>query len=144
MLQLVDFADEGGGAYYRDLAVNTIRLACDTPDGPPRSSAELLARLHRERACSRSTRKARSRVAEIARPAEANSWTGSAPATPPSSPPSAAPSTAASASTRLDTAYFLLDGLRLKYEAGYLARFLVEEFTQWAVGRKATRRSASC
>jgi hypothetical protein len=37
---------------------------------------------------------------------------------------------------QIDSAYFLLDGLRLKYEAGYLARFLVEEFTQWAVGRK--------
>ncbi len=36
----------------------------------------------------------------------------------------------------IDTAYFLLDGLRLKYEAGYLARFLVEDFTQWAAGRK--------
>ena len=36
----------------------------------------------------------------------------------------------------VDSAYFLLDGLRLKYEAGYLARFLVEEFTQWAVERK--------
>ena len=37
---------------------------------------------------------------------------------------------------QVDSAYFLLDGLRLKYEAGYLARFLVEDFTQWAVGRK--------
>ena len=37
---------------------------------------------------------------------------------------------------RSTAAYFLLDGLRLKCEAGYLARFLVEEFTQWAVGRK--------
>src|SRR5207244_11272221 len=37
---------------------------------------------------------------------------------------------------QIDSAYFLLDGLRLKYEAGYLARFLVEEFTQCAVGRE--------
>ncbi len=36
----------------------------------------------------------------------------------------------------IDCAYFLLDGLRLKHEAGALARFLVEDFTQWAVARK--------
>ena len=37
---------------------------------------------------------------------------------------------------QVDTAYFLLDGLRLKREAGNLARFLIEDFTQWAVARK--------
>ena len=41
LLQLIDFADEGGGTFYRDLAVNTVRLACDTTSGPPRSSAIL-------------------------------------------------------------------------------------------------------
>ncbi|HEV7805017.1 MAG TPA: hypothetical protein VGO80_04315 [Solirubrobacteraceae bacterium] len=44
-MQLIDWADEGGGAYYRDLSTNLIRLACTPPDGPPRSSRELLARL---------------------------------------------------------------------------------------------------
>ncbi len=48
LLQLIDFADEGGGTFYRDLAVNTVRLACETADGPPRSAAELLDRLRRE------------------------------------------------------------------------------------------------
>lgn len=47
LTQLIDWADEGGGAYYRDLSVNLVRLACTAPDGPPRSSAELLARLHK-------------------------------------------------------------------------------------------------
>src|SRR5206468_4416622 len=45
LVQLVDWADEGGGAYYRDLSMNLVRLACTAPDGPPRSSRELLARL---------------------------------------------------------------------------------------------------
>ena len=45
LVQLIDWADEGVGAYYRDLSTNLIRLACTAPDGPPRSSRELLARL---------------------------------------------------------------------------------------------------
>jgi Cdc6-like AAA superfamily ATPase len=45
LVQLIDWADEGGGAYYRDLSVNLVRAACAAPQGPPRSSCELLARL---------------------------------------------------------------------------------------------------
>jgi Cdc6-like AAA superfamily ATPase len=134
LLQLIDFADEGGGAYYRDLAVNTVRLACDVPAGPPRGSQELLARLRRDTLLKLHP-KSSAQAAEIAAlPKEqldgiraryaaffatvSNALDGSL------------------AFDQIDTAYFLLDGLRLKYEAGYLARFLVEEFTQWAVGRK--------
>jgi hypothetical protein len=137
LLQLIDFADEGGGAYYRDLAVNTIRLACDNPSGPPRSSAELLVRLHRN-ALLKLHPKGSLALAEIAalpkekldgiRARYAAFFTTVAGAL-----------DGQVAFDELDSAYFLLDGLRLKHEAGYLARFLVEEFTQWAVGRK--RRS---
>jgi hypothetical protein len=49
LVQLVDWADEGGGTYYRDLSVNLIRAACQAPQGPPHSSDELLARLDRGR-----------------------------------------------------------------------------------------------
>jgi hypothetical protein len=45
LVQLIDWAEEGGGTYYRDLSTNLVRLACTAPDGPPRSSMELLARL---------------------------------------------------------------------------------------------------
>ena len=134
LLQLVDFADEGGGAYYRDLAVNTIRLACDSPAGPPRSSAELLARLHRTTlvglypkgsAAQNEIRAVTKEHLDGIRARYAAFFAtvaGSLDGT--------------TALDQLDTAYFLLDGLRLKWEAGYLARFLVEEFTQWAVSRK--------
>jgi hypothetical protein len=47
LVELIDWADEGGGTYYRDLSVNLVRLACLAPQGPPRSSGELLARLDR-------------------------------------------------------------------------------------------------
>jgi hypothetical protein len=47
LVQLIDWADEGGGTYYRDLSVNLVRAACNAPGGPPRSSSELLRRLDR-------------------------------------------------------------------------------------------------
>lgn len=134
LLQLVDFADEGGGAYYRDLAVNTIRLACDTPSGPPRSSAELLARLHRDSLGALHPKGSPAQAEIKALPKDQFEGIRAR----------YAAFFATVAGTldgtvgleEIDTAYFLLDGLRLKWEAGYLARFLVEEFTQWAVGRK--------
>ena len=49
LVQLIDWADEGGGTYYRDLSINLVRAACQAPGGPPRSSAELLDRLDRDR-----------------------------------------------------------------------------------------------
>ena len=134
LLQLIDFANEGGGAYYRDLAVNTIRLACDTASGPPRSSGELLHRLHRPGLLALHP-PGSAAVAEIralepeqldgirARYAAFFATVGGA-------------LDGSVGFEEIDAAYFLLDGLRLKWEAGYLARFLVEEFTQWAVGRK--------
>jgi DNA polymerase III delta prime subunit len=134
LLQLIDFADQGGGTFYRDLAVNTVRLACDTDNGPPRSSAELLARLRHDTliklhprgsaAAAEVTALTREQLDGIrARYAAFFTTVGAA-------------LDGRHAFDQFDSAYFLLDGLRLKYEAGYLARFLVEEFTQWAVGRK--------
>jgi hypothetical protein len=133
LLQLVDFAESGGGTYYRDLAVNAIRLACVTPAGPPRSSGELLRRLTRDAlteihppgspAAGEVASLARELDGIRARYAAFFATVGGA-------------LDGAVALDELDCAYLLLDGLRLKYEAGYLARFLVEEFTQWCVGRK--------
>jgi hypothetical protein len=48
LLEVIEFATEGAAAYYRDIAKTALRLACNHPDGPPRSSAELLARLDYE------------------------------------------------------------------------------------------------
>jgi hypothetical protein len=45
LLEVIEFATEGAAAYYRDIAKTALRLACHHPDGPPRPSAELLARL---------------------------------------------------------------------------------------------------
>ena len=48
LLEVVQFATEGPAAYYRDIAKTALQLACNHPDGPPRCSSELLARLDYE------------------------------------------------------------------------------------------------
>jgi hypothetical protein len=48
LLEVIEFVAEGPAAYYRDLAKTALQLACKHPDGPPRSSAELLRRLDYE------------------------------------------------------------------------------------------------
>ena len=49
LLEVIPFAEAGPAAYYRDIAKTALQLACRHPDGPPRSSAELLHRLDYER-----------------------------------------------------------------------------------------------
>lgn len=134
LLQLVDFAESGGGTYYRDLAVNAIQLACTPAAGPPRSSVELLRRLRREAlaelhpagslAAAEVAGLGREQINGIrARYAAFFATVGSS-------------LDGATGLEQVDCASFLLDGLALKHESGYLARFLVEEFTQWAAVRK--------
>ena len=48
LLEVIEFASEGPAAYYRDIAKTALQLACNHPDGPPRSSSELLYRLDYE------------------------------------------------------------------------------------------------
>ncbi len=49
LLEVINFARSGPAAYYRDIAKTALQLACNHPQGPPRSSAELLERLDYER-----------------------------------------------------------------------------------------------
>ncbi|HEY7829112.1 MAG TPA: hypothetical protein VIC06_00925 [Solirubrobacteraceae bacterium] len=48
LMEIVDYAREGSGAWYRDVAKAALGLACEHPQGPPRDSATLLARLDME------------------------------------------------------------------------------------------------
>jgi len=134
LVEVIDFAEEGPGAYYRDQAVNVVRLACEAPGGPPRSAAELLHRLdHANLEVAYRDDQAglqdvwaytARQVAEVR--ARYSAFFGSL-------------------RRRLDdgwafedatAGYLLLDGLRLKHEAARLARLLIEDFTQYAVERK--------
>lgn len=49
LLEVIAFAETGPAAYYRDIAKSALQLACNHPEGPPRSSGELLRRLDYER-----------------------------------------------------------------------------------------------
>jgi hypothetical protein len=45
LMEVIDYASEGPAAWYRDVAKNVLRLVCEHPDGPPRASGEVLARM---------------------------------------------------------------------------------------------------
>lgn len=49
LLDVIEFAESGPAAYYRDIAKTALQLACNHPEGPPRSSQELIERLDYER-----------------------------------------------------------------------------------------------
>lgn len=138
LVQLIDWADEGGGTYYRDLAVNVVRAACTAPAGPPRSSAKLRGRLDRnalgglwaghERAAALTAIKAehvdacRQRYAAFL-DATAGQLDGRW------------------AFEDTDCAYLLLNELLYGEETSKLGRFLVEDFKQYLAARKqATQR----
>lgn len=137
LTQLIDWADEGGGAYYRDLAMNVVRLACTAPDGPPRSSRELLERLDKsgllilwagraeamevERFRDEHIDACRQRYRSFFDAADGQldgSW----------------------ALEDADCAYLLLNELLYAEETTKLARFLVEDFKQYLAGRNADGR----
>jgi hypothetical protein len=137
LVQLIDWADEGGGTYYRDLSVNLVRAACNAPTGPPRSSHELLRRLNQnamldlwaghERATAIAGFKAehfdsaRQRYAAFFDACEGQldgNW----------------------AFEDTDCGYLLLNELLYGEETSKLGRFLVEEFKQYLAGRKQDDR----
>lgn len=45
LMEIIDYTSEGPAAWYRDVAKNVLRLVCEHPDGPPRSSAQALERM---------------------------------------------------------------------------------------------------
>jgi hypothetical protein len=137
LVQLVDWADGGGGAYYRDLSVNLVRLACTAPAGPPRSSQDLLGRL--DKTTLMTLWAGHPRAGEIARFRDEHidacrqryrsffdatdgqldgSW----------------------AFEDADCAYILLNELLYAEETTKLARLLIEDFKQYLAARNPDRR----
>jgi hypothetical protein len=45
LMEIIDYTSDGPAAWYRDVAKNVLRLVCDHPSVPPRSSTEALARM---------------------------------------------------------------------------------------------------
>lgn len=133
LVQLIDWSDEGGGTYYRDLSVNLVRLACTAPAGPPRSSEELLARLEKRRLVELWAGTGREREIAAFKAEHIDSCR------------QRYRSFFDAVDGRLDggfafedtdAAYLLLNELAYGEETGKLARFLIEDFKQYVAARK--------
>jgi hypothetical protein len=130
LMEVIDYATDGPASWYRDVAKNVLRLVCEHPDGPPRSSATLLARMdadalaaaHRGASAlaalnAQQVRQVRLRYEAFfgqTRGALDGDW--------------AWEDTAA--------AYLLLDSLALREETAGLARMLFEDFAHYFTTRK--------
>ncbi len=131
LMEIIDYSSEGPAAWYRDVAKTTLRLVCEHPDGPPRSSAHVLSRM--DHALLTVAHPGSSAVAALT-PAQVGqvrlryeaffgqvrgqldgSW----------------------AWEDNQAGYVLLDSLTLSEEVGGLARFLFEDFMHYIATRKA-------
>ena len=125
LMEIIDYSSDGPAAWYRDVAKTTLRLVCEHPDGPPRSSGAVLARMDHvllAAAHPSSSAVAALKPAQVAqvrlryeaffgqtRGALDGSW----------------------AWEDTQAAYILLDSLALKEETAGLARFLFEDFAHY-------------
>ena len=112
LMEIIDYASDGPAAWYRDVAKNVLRLVCEHPDGPPRSSARGCSADGRRRARQGAPR--RLERARGARPRSRSARCGCA--TRRSSGRPAARSTARWAWEDTQAAYLLLDSLALREE----------------------------
>jgi conjugal transfer pilus assembly protein TraD len=136
LMEIIDYASEGPAAWYRDVAKTTLRLVCEHPDGPPRSSGQVLARMDHallaaaHPGSSAVTALTAAQVGQVRLRYEAffgqvrgqldGSWSWE----------------------DTNAGYVLLDSLTLSEEVGGLARFLFEDFMHYIATRKA--RSEFC
>lgn len=133
LVELIDWADEGGGTYYRDLSVNLVRLACTAPDGPPQSSRQLLDRLDKPTLLGLWS--GHDEAKEIARfkddhvDACRQRYRSFFDAT-------NGQLDGGWALEDVDSAYLLLNELTYGEETAKLARLLLEDFKQYVAGRK--------
>jgi hypothetical protein len=131
LMEIIDYTSEGPAAWYRDVAKTTLRLVCEHPDGPPRSSGMVLARMNH--ALLATAHKGSSAVAALT-PAQVGqvrlryeAFFGQT--------RGALDGDWAWEDTK--AAYLLLDSLALREEATGIARFLFEDFAHYFTGRKA-------
>ena len=131
LMAIIDYAHDGGASWYRDIAKTVLRLVCDHPDGPPRSSRQLLSRMQLPLLVSAHPGSTavgaltETQVAQVRLRYEAffgqirgqldGAW----------------------AWEDTTAGYVLLDSLTLSEEVGGLARFLFEDFMHFISSRKA-------
>jgi hypothetical protein len=136
LMEIIDYSSDGPAAWYRDVAKNVLRLVCDHPDGPPRSSSQALARMDADalaKAHQGSSALAALTVQQIrqvrlryeaffgqTRGALDGTW----------------------AWEDTNAAYLLLDSLALREETAGLARMLFEDFAHYFTTRKPRHQFA--
>jgi hypothetical protein len=130
LMEVIDYTSEGPAAWYRDIAKNVLRLVCEHPDGPPRSSTEALARMDADTLASahqgssalaaltaQQIKQVRLRYEAFfgqTRGALDGDW----------------------AWEDTTAAYLLLDSLALREETAGLARMIFEDFAHYFTSRK--------
>jgi len=130
LMQIVDYTTVGPASWYRDIAKTTLRLVCEHPEGPPRSSGEVLARMNlgllraAHPGCSAVGALSEAQVNQVRLRYEA--FFGQT--------RGALDGTWAWENTQ--AAYLLLDSLVLREETSGLARFLFEDFAHYFTSRK--------
>lgn len=136
LMRVIDYATDGPAAWYRDIARSALQLACEHPDGPPRSSRQLLDRLDHDNlkiAHPESTAIDALTTAQISqvrlryesffgqlRDQLDGTWSW----------------------TDTTAGYLLLDTMILPEAVSGLSRFLFEDFMQFIAGRKPVDRLA--
>ena len=136
LMEVIDYASDGPAAWYRDIAKNVVRLACEHPAGPPRCSRDLLGRIDRDTLaaahpdCSTLDALSPHQVHQVRLRYEAffgqargvfdGDWAWEEEA----------------------AAYLLLDSLKLREETAGVARFLFEDFAHYFTTRKPRSRFA--
>jgi Bacterial protein of unknown function (DUF853) len=136
LMEVIDYASEGPAAWYRDIAKNVLRLVCEQPDGPPRSSGQTLTRMDLDALAAAHPQSSTlaaltaSQVAQVRLRYEAffgqtrgvldGGW----------------------AWEDTSAAYLLLDSLTMREETVGLARFLFEDFAHYFTTRKPREQFA--
>ncbi len=136
LMEIIDYTTDGPAAWYRDVAKNVVRLVCEHPDGPPRSSTQTLARMDADalaRAHPGSSALASLTAPQIkqvrlryeaffgqTRGALDGTW----------------------AWEDTNAAYLLLDSLALREETAGLARMIFEDFAHYFTTRKPRHQFA--
>jgi hypothetical protein len=130
LMEIIDYTSDGPAAWYRDVAKTVLRLVCEHPDGPPRSSGQVLARMDADalaKAHQGSTALAALTAQQIkqvrlryeaffgqTRSTLDGDWTWE----------------------DTNAAYLLLDSLALREETAGVARMLFEDFAHYFTTRK--------
>jgi conjugal transfer pilus assembly protein TraD len=130
LMEIIDYTSDGPAALYRDVAKNVLRLVCEHPDGPPRSSTQALARMDAD-ALAKAHQGSSALAALTAQQIKQvrlryEAFFGQTRGT--------LDGTWAWEDT--DAAYLLLDSLALREETAGLARMLFEDFAHYFTTRK--------